>query len=113
MPSLSVISNSTSFLPAESSSSVNVNVPLTPTACSSATFPLIFNVTVDCFSTTPSSVSFPSYTVLYDLLVIVSPADESSYTYSPVCPALGTAHTASDGLLLLSTLPCLCEYAIA
>ena len=93
MPSLSVISNSTSFLPAKSSSSENVNV------CSSATFPLIFNVTVDCFSTTPSSVSFPSYTVLYDLLVIVSPTEESSYAYSPVCPALGTAHTESDGLL--------------
>ena len=99
MPSLSVISNSTSFLPAESEASVNANVPFTATDFSSTTVPLIFNVTVEGFSTTPSNVNFPSYTVLYDLLVIVSPADESSYTYSPVCPALGTAHTESDGLL--------------
>ena len=74
-------------------------MPFTATDFSSTTVPLIFNVTVDCFSTTPSSVSFPSYTVLYDLLVIVNPAEESSYAYSPVCPALGTAHTESDGLL--------------
>ena len=50
--------------------------------------------------------------MLYDLLVIVSPAEESSYAYSPVCPALGTAHTESDGLLKLSMLPSMCEYAM-